>query len=62
MQSNHIKREQMCTNAYSFMLGAIKRSKGIIAFIKDKPDNTQQKKLFSALETPFQRKRTLDTL
>ena len=59
MQSNHSERDQMCTNTYSFMFGAIKRSKGIITVIKDKLHNIQQ--IFSTLETPFQRKRTLDT-
>ena len=62
MQSNHIKRDQMCTNMCGFMFGAIKRSKVISAVIKDKPDITQQETIFSALEMPFQRKRTLDTL
>ena len=62
LQSNHIERDQMCTNTYDFTFGAIKRSKGISTVIKDKPDNTQQEKFFSAIETPFQRKRTVDTL
>ena len=62
MQSNHNKRDEMSTNTYGFMFDAIKLFKGIITVIKGKPDNKQQKNKFSALEMPFQRKRSLDTL